>query len=81
MIVNRKRAEQIAERMGFFWSDCDLCGEMFAGFESGRFGLWSSPRGGKIVCSKPGCQYQAWLRQFFAPSPYADEPHVVVTFK
>ena len=41
--------------MGYFWAPCPLCGEPFAGFESGHIGTLD----GRIVCNKPACVAEA----------------------
>ncbi len=43
----------------YFWSPCPVCGENFAGFEDGAYGLTDSWSGGRMVCCKPSCQQTA----------------------
>jgi hypothetical protein len=55
MIRDRETARQIADKMGYFWLPCKLCGEYFAGFEAGDAGLPIDWNKYESVCSKEEC--------------------------
>ena len=60
----------IAKQLGYFWLPCPLCGELFAGFEPWGIGL-PVLEGDELyfcgVCTAPGCQYEAYLRNWCEP--------------
>lgn len=71
---NRERVRRIADRLGYFWLPCPLCGEPYAGFEwnSGSIPVVDANGdvSGQGICMKPGCQYEAFVRAHLPPSSF-----------
>ncbi len=61
-------AKQRAKAEHKFWLPCPVCGDNFAGFESGQWGVTDSYGSGRSVCCKLECQIEAkrQTREFYA---------------